>query len=178
MRRVLLFSVCLVAACRAERPGAPGLPAASARERPYRPPADGRLSERQLQAYVAFVRARPGATAREGDEEAVDTRRGGEEYVWVRQKVLEAELRIDERAAQHREIEVDRKTADALRHSAAASTDGSTREALQRQAGDLDRRSAEVERALKRPREAGEADNDALVARYRRQIESAGRRSP
>src|SRR5580765_1103613 len=49
MRREILLSVVFLAACRGENP-LPRAPAPAV-VRPYRPPADGHLTERQVQAY-------------------------------------------------------------------------------------------------------------------------------
>jgi len=177
MRREALLFVVLAAACRGESP-VPGAPAPSI-ARPYRPPADGRLSERQLQAYVAGRKARPAAERAEGGgTDGLDERRVGDELLWVRQKVLESEMRLDEREASRREIEIDRKTAASLRAAAAASTDPATKDSLARQAGDLERRALETERALRKGRAGEDTFNDGLVARYRRQVQAAERSRP
>jgi hypothetical protein len=175
MRREILLSVVFLAACRPESP----LPRASApaMARPYRPPADGRLSERQVQAYVAARRTRsqPERPESGAGGDPFDERRGGDEYLWVRQKILESEVRLDERDADRREIEIARKTAASLRAAASSSTDPATKDSLARQAADLDRRAADTERALRKGLPAEDPVNDGLVARYRRQIETAER---
>lgn len=156
-------------------------PSASAVERPYRPPADGRLTERQVQEYVAALRsAAPAGAARESADEAgsPDASARTDEALWVRQQVLEAEMRLDERAAARREAEIDRKTADTLRGVAAASTDPATRETLARQVADLERRAAEREKDGRKPGDPAETANDALVARYRRQIAATALPAP
>jgi hypothetical protein len=175
MRPVLLFSILVMAACAVDNPPPPG-PAPV--ERVYRPPADGRLAERQVQAFVAAERARSqaGAAANlEGDAsvESFDGRRGSNEYQWVKQKVRESEIRLDERDAMRREIEIDRKTAASLEKAAAASTDSATKDALRPQISDLNRRTADLERTLKKHAPPEEDFNDALVMRYRRQIDAA-----
>ena len=172
MRAVwLALSLVAVAACRGDAPVARA-PSAPPIERPYRPPADGRLTERQVQADAAARRspAPPGASGETPDGGSFDAGAGAEESLWVRQKVLEAEMRLDERAAARREVEIDRKTAEALRGVAAASTDPATRESLARQIADLERRAAERDRDGRKPGDPAETANDALVARYRRQI--------
>jgi hypothetical protein len=178
MRREILLSVVFLAACRPESP----LPRASApaMARPYRPPADGRLSERQVQAYVAARRSRsqPDRPETAPGADALDERRGGDEYLWVRQKILESEMRLDERDADRREIEIARKTAASLRAAASSSTDPATKDSLSRQAVDLDRRAADTERTLRKGLPAEDPVNDGLVARYRRQIEAAERGRP
>jgi len=178
MRREAIIFVVIAAGCRGESP-VPRAPA-PAIARPYRPPADGHLSERQLQEYVA---ARKSASATERPDagptaDGADERRGGEERVWVRQKVLESEMRLDEREARRREIEIDRKTAASLRAAAAASTDPATKDSLGRQAADLERRASETERSLRRGLPGDDPFNDGLVARYRRQIQAAERARP
>jgi len=105
--------------------------------------------------------------------DSFDGHRGADEYLWVRQKVLEAQMRLDESAAARREIEIDRKTARSLQGVLAASTDPETRESLARQIGDLERRASERERDLRKAAPADAAANDALVGRYRRQLAAA-----
>jgi len=177
MRREVLLSVVFLAACRGENavPRASVAPLA----RPYRPPADGHLTERQVQAYVAARKSRPATEKSDAAEvDVFDGRRGSDEYLWVRQKVLEAQMRIDEREADRREIEIDRKTAASLRGAAAASGDPATKQSLARQAADLERRAADLERLLRRGLPGEDPANDGLVGRYRRQIQSAERARP
>lgn len=179
MRREALLFVVLAAACRDEIPVARA--AAPSISRPYRPPADGHLNERQMQEYVAAQKARPAAQRPNdagGAGDGQDERSGGDELRWVRQKILESEMRLDEREANRREIEIDRKTAASLRAAAAASSDPSTKDSLARQAGDLERRAVETERALRKTKPGDDPVNDGLVARYRRQIHSTARLRP
>lgn len=178
MRREALLFVVLAAACRDENP-VPRVAVASI-ARPYRPPADGHLNERQVQEYVAARKARPAALRPDatGAGDAFDERRSGGELVWVRQKILESQMRLDERDADRREIEIDRKTAASLRAAAAASSDGATKDSLARQAVDLERRAVETEHALRKGLPADDPVNDGLVARYRRQIQAAERDRP
>ena len=138
------------------------------------------MSERQVQAYVAARKSRSLAERREpvAAADAFDERRGGDEYLWVRQKILESEMRLDERDADRRELEIDRKTAASLRAAASSSTDPATKDSLARQAADLDRRAADTERALRKGLPAEDPVNDGLVARYRRLIEAAERGNP
>ncbi len=186
LRSLCLVPLAAAVACGGDAPVSRA-PAAPAAERPYRPPADGRLTEHQVQAYVAATRAlaarggraaprdaiAPGAPpARlDGDEGvAFDGKPAGEEYLWVRQKVLEAEMRLDEKASARREAEIDRKTAESLRETASASTDPSTRDSLAHEIGDLERRAAEREKDARKAGDPSETADDALVARYRRPL--------
>ena len=79
-------------------------------------------------------------------------------------------MRLDERAAARREAEIDRKTAEALRGAAAASTDPATRDSIAKQVAELERRAADREREARKPGDPAENANDALVARYRREM--------
>jgi hypothetical protein len=187
-RSLWLVPVVLAAGCGGD-PGASRVPAAPATERPYRPPADGRLTESQVQAYLAAIRALPAragssspdgsrASPEKADDGAGSLHGSAEEYRWVRQKVLESEMRLDERAAVRREVEIDRTAAAALRQAASASTDPPTRESLARQIADLERRAADREREGRKPGDPAETANDALVSRYRRQIAGAGLAAP
>jgi len=179
MRRRYLLPIVVAVACgRAAPPSVQRTSPPPPLERPYRPPADGRLTERQVQAYVAALRSRAKSAAAPDreigeDVDSFDGHRGADEYLWVRQKVLEAQMRLDESAAARREIEIDRKTARSLQGVLAASTDPETRESLARQIGDLERRASERERDLRKAAPADAAANDALVGRYRRQLAAA-----
>ena len=167
MRPIWIVAIAAAIGCGGEAPvaRAPSAPA----ERLYRPPADGRLTEAQVQAFVAKLKAPKGAV-HEAEEGAVEGRRVTDEDLWVRQKVLEARMRLDERAAARREAEIDRKTAEALRAAAASSTDPATRDSIGRQIADLERRAGEREREARKPGDPTESANDALVARYRREM--------
>lgn len=178
-----LVPAVLAAGCGGDAPVSRA-PAAPAIGRPYHPAADGRLTEHQVQEYVAAVRAdararpRPEPGRPDDDVSSFEGGRGTEESLWVRQKVLEARMRLDERAAIRREVEIDRKAAAALREAASASTDAPTRESLARQAADLERRAVEREREGRKPGDPSETANDALVSRYRRQLAEAGVPAP
>ena len=169
MRAIWLLPVVAAAACGGGEAPVARAPAAAPAERLYRPPADGRLTERQVQAYLASLKA-PRPAGREPDEGVVfDGRPASDEYLWVREKVLEAEMRLDERAAARREAEIDRKTAEALRGAAAASTDPATRDSIAKQIAELEKRAADREREARKSGDPAETANDAIVARYRRQ---------
>jgi len=182
--RLWLIPLLAAAGCGRDEPVVPR-PAIPALERPYRPPADGRLTEAQVRSYLASLRAAesrregkpaaPPPSASRADEDPGPAERGshGEEFLWIRQKVLEAEMRLDERAAARREVEIDRKAAAALREASAASTDPSTRESLARQIADLERRASDRDREGRKPGDPSETANDALVSRLRRAIAEA-----
>jgi len=188
MRASRLWLIPLVAAagCGREESVAP-TPALPALERPYRAPLDGRLTEAQVQSYVGALRAGAArraartseasaagnATRPDEDPGPADRGSGREELLWIRQKVLEAEMRLDGRAAARREVEIDRKAIAALRDASAASTDPATRESLARQIADLERRAGEREKEGRKPGDPSETANDALVSRYRRAIGEA-----
>lgn len=165
MRPIWIVAIAAAIACGGEAPiaRAPAAPA----ERLYRPPADGRLTEAQVQKFVATLKA---PNVHETEEGAAEGRRVTDEDLWVRQKVLEARMRLDERAAARREAEIDRKTAEALRGAAASSTDPATRDSIAKQVADLERRAGEREKEARKPGDPAESANDALVARYRREM--------
>lgn len=190
MRASRLWLVPLVAAagCGREEPLARTPAALPAVERLYRPPANGRLTETQVQSYVASLRSAaarrtegspaPGVSPRSspGPDEEPGSFEGGtgrEELLWIRQKVLEAETRLDERAAARREVEIDRRAVAALRDASAASTDPATRQSLARQIADLERRAVDREKEGRKPGDPSDAANDVLVSRYRRAIAEA-----
>ena len=164
-------------------------PGAVARPRAYVPPADGRLVEAQVGRYVAFLqnRARLGGGDAEirgesvGDRDSEAARSLGlnpGEVRWVGQKVLDARLHIEERDAAARNLETYRTTLASLQKALAASTDAATRSTVARQIADLERESAEAERSLRRPTEPALAANEALVRRFRIELDAARRGLP
>src|SRR6516162_9169893 len=109
MRSAVILALLFCASC-----GNPAPERAERRERirrqreQYTPPADGRLSEKQIRSYIAVQResvGSPRSAAPDGDEPlppgelaAVNRLRLNiEEYLWVRQKLLETEIAADER---------------------------------------------------------------------------------
>jgi hypothetical protein len=140
-----------------------------ARER-FTPPADGRLTEKQVAAYA---RARRGA--REGDADSGEAsldfaRRGGmngEEFLWVRQRVFDAVLSIEQADAQRRNTETFRRSIESLRRVLASTSDPATRATVERQIAELERESADSERAGARSAPGGgAAANETLVRRH------------
>jgi hypothetical protein len=99
-----------------------------------------------------------------------------DEYLWVQLKILEARIGIEDAEANKRNVETYRRTIASLKNVLAVSKDPPTRDALGRQIGDLERELGEAERAVRRPPAPGDAFNQALVARRRREIEAASSR--
>ncbi len=157
----------------------------------YVPPADGRLTPDQVRAYLAVVREEAAggksapATSRGGDPffepEVAAARKLGlnfEEHLWVKQRVVEAEILADEIEARRKNAETFRRTIASLRAAAGASPDPATRETVARQISELEQEAAENERALRLPPPPAAAANLALVARFRKDLDAAARRAP
>ncbi len=157
---------------------------ASPRPRAYVPPADGRLGETQVARYVAFLqnRARLGLGEADskgetpGDRDSEAARSLGmslEEARWIGQRVFDARLRLEEKDAAKRNLETYRATLASLKKALAASTDPATRATVARQIASLEREAAEIERTLRRPTESILASNEALVQRFRIELDAA-----
>jgi hypothetical protein len=154
----------------------------------YAPPADGRLNQNQLRAYLAVEKERAAARRSsasdpsEGDPffrpEAASVRKlrlNLEEYLWTKQRIVETEILADEMDARRKNAETYRRTIAALRRAASASADPPTREVLSRQIAELEQEAAENDRVLRRPRPREVDDNLALVGRFRKDIDAARR---
>ena len=157
--------------------------------RAYVAPADGRLTESQVAKYVAFLqnRERPAGSRAEpegdsrGDRDSEAARSLGihpDEIRWIGRTVLDTRIRLEEREAEKRNLETYRATLASLRKALDASTDPPTRSMISRQIAELERESGEVERSLRRPSEKALASNEALVLRYRVDLDSARRALP
>lgn len=191
MRRGLVLLLVGVCASCARRPlasrqgGGARLPA---QER-YTPPRDGRLTESQVRTYLAVAREEAAARRRPEDAsgdpfdapEAAATRKlrvGLEEYRWVKEQVLDAEILSGELDSRRRNAETYRKTIASLRGARAASADPGAAETISRQVADLEQEAAENERQLRRPLAPAVAANLALVGRFLKEIEAVGRTPP
>ena len=173
MNRYPAVSVFLfLAACDGDRaPLRTPVPAAARVSPPYTPPADGRLTERQISDFLAASRRRPAAPAPEASPALSGT--NPDERLWVRLKILEARIALEDNEASRRNTDTYRKTIASLKNVVSVSKDPPTREALTRQIAELERDLADAERGLRRPPPPGDQFNQALVARHRREIDSA-----
>jgi hypothetical protein len=158
-----------------------------AKER-YSPPADGRLNQNQLRAYLAVEKERAAArrsSASDSSEsdplfrpEAAAVRKlrlNLEEYLWTKQKIVETEILADEMDARRKNAETYRRTIAALRRAASASADPPTREVLSRQIAELEQEAAENDRILRRPQPREVNENLSLVGRFRKDLDAARR---
>ena len=177
MRRLLPFLLLWAAGCGPGEHEQQRL-VVEAREH-FTPPADGRMTEKQILAYIAASRRERGSDADSGSIELDAARRSGmngEEYLWVRQKVFDAILEIEQADARRRNVETYRRSIEALRKVLAASTDPATRDVVARQVADLQREAAESERAARQSPTPAAAGNEALVRKHWNDIAPAGRR--
>ncbi|MGH9441646.1 MAG: hypothetical protein ACRD16_05185, partial [Thermoanaerobaculia bacterium] len=136
----------------------------------------------QVVRYAAFLRGRPRPPEAEGDLEGASradaeaARSLGvslDEIRWIGQKVLDARIRIAEKDAQRRNLETYRATLASLRKAQEASSDPATRSTVARQIAELEKESAELERTVRSPTEKALASNEALVLRFRVDLDSA-----
>ena len=167
----------LLAACGGERSGPQAsIPSATRVSPPYTPPSDGRLTEKQVGEFLQISGRVPRPASPAGDPLASAFRMNPDEYLWVRLKILEARIAIEDAEARRRNVETYRKTIASLKSVASVSKDPPTRDSLNRQAGELERELAEAERLLRKPPLPADAFNQALVARRQREIEAASSR--
>src|SRR5450756_1012514 len=123
MRRFLPFLLFWAAACGPGENEQQRL-VAEAREH-FTPPADGKVTEKQLIAYVAASRRARGSDADSGASELDAARRSGmngEEYLWVRQEVLDAILEIEQADARRRNVETYRRSISRIASSTSCRT--------------------------------------------------------
>lgn len=189
-RRLLLIALAGFLACgRAPEARRQAREARRQEQERYAAPADGRLSPDQIRAFLAVAReevaVRTGAPSPTpgGDPffepEVAAVRKLGlnlEEHLWVKQRIVEAEILSDEIDARRKNAETYRRTLASLR-AAAAAGDPATRETVHRQISELEQEAAANERALRQPPPAAAAANLALVARFRKDLDAARRRA-
>jgi hypothetical protein len=122
---------------RGEAPSA-GKPAAAARvlARQFKPPADGLLTDAQIDRFVAVRRAARGRT--EADA-ARALRVDPEEHAWVRARVVEALTALDERRVRAASAETYARTLAQLQETRRAVRDPATAKALDEQIAGLER---------------------------------------
>ena len=173
MRITRLGALCVLAVGCARTPARPPEPAVAAPPRrgepreSYRPPADGRLTAKQVEGYLAVwkhvpppvpaeaVRATPfaGRTAALGDvtdsmtpdvKVARDQGWSSGEYLWVRERVLEAEAaRMTARMHEDALAMLERTVAD-LKARAASAPDEGSRTLLNEQVAEFSAEAARV----------------------------------
>ena len=168
----LLATLCGAVACgRTERASAEAVRAVRSRLEPgFQPPADGRLSNAQIDMYLRVRRAAAGAGS---DAEAA--RRVGvspAEFDWVRGRIVDALLALDSRQATAAVIESYGRAIAALREARRGALDAASATRVENEIAALERERA----ALRRPDAllTVVAANAARVEPRRAEIEAAG----
>ncbi len=153
----------------------------------FEPPADGLLTDAQIDRYVRVRRAARGLSAAQGpptpspaqaprrrsDEEAaravgVDP----EEFVWVRTRILEALVAIDTAQSKSAAEATYARTIASLREAARSVKDRETLRRVEEQIAGLERERGSLKAGDKPP--AAVAANARRVASRRAEIEAAG----
>ncbi len=173
-RARIAFSFCVLAAVggcgRRETPAEPAAVPTPAHatdilHETYRPPADGRLTPRQVELYLAVLerlRLRgPGTQVRLIPEDVVAARDTGfnvEEYLWVKERVLEAEAASLAAAQNARVLAMLERTLSDLKARRVSAADEGSKKLLSEQISAFE---ADAERTR---REAREREPDAVRA--------------
>jgi hypothetical protein len=167
-----ILSLCLAAACgRTERASADAVRAVRSRlETRFQPPADGRLSDAQIDMYLRVLRASPTSVS-----EAAAAREVGAspaEFDWVRARIVEALLVLDSRRATSTVLESYGRAIATLREARRGAVEAAAARRIEGEIAALERERA----ALRRPDPLVSvvAANAARVQRRRSQIEAAG----
>jgi hypothetical protein len=175
-RRGVSFVLLVLGACaascgrrspQAAAPEPPTAPSLEARREAYRPPADGKLTDKQVERYLSVLekvraaRRAGGAPAAAPSGDALDMvsadvaaaraqNQNAEEYLWVKERILEAEAAImAARLNTNVGAMVDRTLAD-LKAKRADAADEASRKLLSEQIASFE---AEAERLKKESRE-------------------------
>ncbi len=142
-KTIIAIALCACpAACRQAGPGkgtgSPGLPAIPQVVR-FKPPADGVITESQLNRYVRLRRA---ARGRSDDEAARAVGVDPEEVAWVRARVLEALVYLDTSQVRTETEGTYTRTIASLREASKSVKDRETLRRLEEQIAGLERERA------------------------------------
>jgi len=189
-----LCAACARTPARTPPPAAPRPPAAEARQT-YRPPADGRLGTKQVERYLAVWKHVPpptpgetlrptpfaGRTAALGDvteamapdvKVARDQGWNTAEYLWVRERILEAEAaRTTERLNENVLAMLDR-TLSGLKARAAAAPDEGSRRLLQEQIAAFSDEATRVRREAAVPEPESVRANERVLEPFRDKLDA------
>ena len=138
--------VCLLAACR-RAPDSPRLPPGPAsRLQPilrFRPPADGLLTDPQIDRYL---RARRAAKGRSEQDAATAVGADPEEFAWVRTRIVEAVAALEEKRVRAAADETYARTVAAVKETRKSVKDRETLRSMDEQIAGLERERASVRR--------------------------------
>lgn len=111
---------------------------------PFRPPADGLLSNRQIDL---FLRVRRAAKGRSDADAARAIGASPEEFAWARARILEALVALDGRRVREASQEVYARTLASMREARKRVADPKETRALDEQIATLERERASMRRA-------------------------------
>ncbi len=133
----------------------------------FRPPADGLLSNGQLDLYVRVRRA---AHGRSDEDAARAVGADPEEFSWVRARIVEALVTLDTRRVRATAEETYARTLAALNETRKSVKDKDTLRTIDEQIAGLEKERASWKRAEALP--AAVASNAARVAARRAEIDA------
>lgn len=160
------------AACRRDEPRAldPVRALRSRLEPRFQPPADGLLTDAQIDAYLEVRQAMGGRSESEAARAiGVDPR----EYFWVRSRILEAVNTLDSRRVTEASLEDYARAIAALREARRSAKEPGTAQRLEGEIAALERERASVRKGMQGVSPASLA-NAAKVAPRRAAIDAAG----
>ena len=132
----------------------------------FQPPADGLLTDAQIDRYVKVRRA---AKGRSDEDAARAVAVDPNEFAWIRSRVIEAQLEADRRRVRTASDEVYGKTIASLRETRRAVHDAPTGRSLDEQIAGLERERATLHKA--EPVLPAVAANSRKVAARRSELE-------
>jgi hypothetical protein len=132
----------------------------------FQPPADGLLTDGQIDRYVKVRRA---AKGRSDEDTARAVAVDPDEFVWVRSRVIEALLEADRRRVRAASDEVYAKTIASLRETRRAVHDAATGRSLDEQIAGLERERATLHKP--EPVPSPVAANSRKVAARRSELD-------
>jgi hypothetical protein len=162
-------AACAVNACRREQTARPGSPRAARLAVVFRfqPPADGQLTEAQLDRYLRVRRSSAGRSDLQAARSAgVDP----DEYAWIRARVIEALVALDSRKVRSASEETYAKTITSLKRARQGARDRETQKTLDEQITALERERAGLRQVDAAP--ISVTLNSKLIARRRAEIEA------
>lgn len=175
MRRAALLFACALlllfgADCRRAPGPARAEPRAQSRLAPilrFHPPADGLLTDAQIEKYLRVRRA---AKGRPEGEAASAVGVDAEEYAWVRTRVVEAVAALDEKRVRGAAEETYARTLASLRETRRSVKDRETLRTIDEQIAGLERERASVRRPAPLP--PAISANARRIASRRAEIDS------
>lgn len=161
-----------VSACgRTERASAEAVRAVRSRLEPrFQPPADGRLTDGQIDMYLRARRATAGENA--DSRTAAQLGASPAEYDWVRSRIVEALLALDSRQARAAALESYGRALAALREARQGAVNAASAKRIESEIAALERERQATRRPD--PLLAVVAANAAKVEKRRAEIQSAG----